>query len=899
MDPNYELLKKEFNNLYENSSKLNESISSFCDKIKEIYLNDNSFFNYLSKSYQNTTNNEQQHLFTIYGDNLKHQIGSIINEWLINQSNNITTITNFNQVLNIIKLNIQSVDTLEQKIIQQQRQSNNNHNNNNNNINEYINEKLRVFNDVKSVFQDRAQSLDIPNINFQFSIESLIQTLNTVYTNSSYILEMDLPQYVNPILGLSPINDHVLQSQPIVKPTPFTLKKRPISVYGGLQPLPNNQQQSQLPPTSTSTSQLSPPQQSQVRPRATSVYGNDTSQTDSQPISSLSSNPLFSKFQQQNLSQNTLEPQQQKQQQIIKPRSINNIPTNNSTSEQSNADKKPTSLSSNPLFDKLQQQQPQSQPQQTVLKPRPFSIYGNTPANNSSGLTPLRPAPIPKELQQQQQQQLESLAKIETQQQESSLPTRQLRSLSVSSSPIYSPPPSYSPSQSKPSTINRPLFKQPPSYSPQPHQIQQQQQQQQKQQIHLTYSKLMFNNMQITKILGREIISQCPVNSYYRYKKSDPYTLPKEVPTIDELMNDHETHKRMWNRRFKVNRNYKFSFRYTAKKTWTFEKDNSQNGFDHSDLNQLKKFVIYMHKPQSIQTQHIISSKFYLHCESTNRIIDSIEIPTNLYPCYKIDYLNPPTLSNYNNDGWNFSVYHITEAEMYSNALEEVEDDEEIEYTPISEQEIYIYTRPDELCNHDAPEFQEFIKKYQLEPITFTDGTKESILCFCYRVSLFIKKHMVYNSKFGTQKALKCMETGFGACGSFSAFFSSITRYNNIPTRYISGRSIHEKSFRKQSEGSDITIADCGCHSQIEFYCEGLWVPFNGAKHDNVFNRNAFGKNNGSTYIQQLNLTTNVEYSPNNSRYSSLTNPRIVSHYSTNCKLSPPVDTYLMEITNQ
>ncbi|KAM9982069.1 hypothetical protein ACTFIY_004366 [Dictyostelium cf. discoideum] len=250
-----------------------------------------------------------------------------------------------------------------------------------------------------------------------------------------------------------------------------------------------------------------------------------------------------------------------------------------------------------------------------------------------------------------------------------------------------------------------------------------------------------------------------------------------------------------------------------------------------------------MHKPQSIQTQHITSSKFYLHCESTIRIIDSIEIPTNLYP-----------------------FYHITEAEMYSNALEEV-DDEEIEYTPISEQEIFIYTKPDELCNHDSTEFQEFIKKYRLEPITFDDGTKESILCFCYRVSLFIKKHMVYNVKFGTQKALKCMETGFGACGSFSTFFSSITRYNNIPTRYISGRSIHEKSFRKQ-ENTDITISIVVVivkSNSIAKVC-GYLIR---AKHDNVFNRNAFSKNNGVTYIQQLNLTTNVEYSPNNSNYSS------------------------------
>ncbi|EAL68719.1 hypothetical protein DDB_G0277513 [Dictyostelium discoideum AX4] len=231
-------------------------------------------------------------------------------------------------------------------------------------------------------------------------------------------------------------------------------------------------------------------------------------------------------------------------------------------------------------------------------------------------------------------------------------------------------------------------------------------------------------------------------------------------------MNDHETHKRMCNRRFKVNRNYKFSIRYTVKKTWTFENKNiKKNKIIHQpDLNQLNKFIIYMHKPQSIQTQHITSSKFYLHCESTNRIIDSNEILTNLYPCYKIYYSNPPILSNYNNnDSFNFSVYHITEAEMYSNALEEVDDDddEEVEYTPISEQEIFIYTKPDELCNHDSVEFQEFIRKYQLEPIRFDDGTKESILCFCYRVSLFIKKHMVYNVKFGTQKALKSMETGF------------------------------------------------------------------------------------------------------------------------------------------
>ncbi|EGC31935.1 hypothetical protein DICPUDRAFT_9877, partial [Dictyostelium purpureum] len=204
-------------------------------------------------------------------------------------------------------------------------------------------------------------------------------------------------------------------------------------------------------------------------------------------------------------------------------------------------------------------------------------------------------------------------------------------------------------------------------------------------------------------------------------------------------LNDHELHKKMWNRRWKVNREYKFSFKYTAKRTY--------------DIEGVDSLSIYIHKPQSMQTQHIRSSTFELHCETTGRIIKSIEIPTNLYPCYKVQYDNMPPSSR-------VTIYHITEGDMFSNALEEVDKDEYIEYTPITEQEIFIYTNPDNLCDHDSEEFGRFIKKHRLEPIVFSDGTKESIICFCYRISLFIKKHMTYSSQHGTQKAVKCYETG-------------------------------------------------------------------------------------------------------------------------------------------
>ncbi|EGC39007.1 hypothetical protein DICPUDRAFT_20666, partial [Dictyostelium purpureum] len=200
-------------------------------------------------------------------------------------------------------------------------------------------------------------------------------------------------------------------------------------------------------------------------------------------------------------------------------------------------------------------------------------------------------------------------------------------------------------------------------------------------------------------------------------------------------MFDHETHKRMWNRYFKVNRVYQYTIRFTHKKEIRVEEG------------QLNKVIYYWHKPTSFQFQEITSSKCQLVDEINGKVISAVEIPTCLHNCYKIEYNSPPPKSR-------FTLYHVTECNLYSNELEEVNDPREVQIESITEKEIKIFTRCEEEITFDSPEFKQFIDQHKLYPMQTRDGTIETTICFAYRVSLFIYKHITYDINSGGQPPL-------------------------------------------------------------------------------------------------------------------------------------------------
>ncbi|EFA86263.1 hydroxyproline-rich glycoprotein [Heterostelium album PN500] len=727
------------------------------------------------------------------------------------------------------------------------------------NHNEYNNLKVQIFNDVKSIYEHKATLIDQPVINLRFSFNYILQELSTIHFETATAIQQ--LTFSNPVANLNPsanvpLNQNTLNKQPAVQqqqppavqtqptipvqPTPAPLKKRPISTYGGgggnnfAKPPPNQQ-----PPSLNQQNQ-----QQQPPPLNTP------------PVSSLTSNPLFNRQQQQGVpSQNSNVTPVPTTTAPPRARPVSAYPGMIPQQQFNNATTPPPTaqpLKKGPFF--------KPPPGQATPQPPPPQVNGNssTPVSNQNVSTPpptkfpVVGIPLP------------SLAKpmpnnnynnsSNNNESPPVLPARPQRSMSVTTPPSQMQTNQFvSPPTSPPHTYSPPLSNaQPPMKSSYNQAFQQTPQHQPQQQPSYVANQSIAPPARSTtppqppqmtpqynafakpsSIMS--MFSQLGVGqTTYQYQViTNPYGYPET--TIDELMFNHEQHKKMWHKRFMMTREYVITLRCVR----DVIKEIESGPYTH-----IKLFVC---APISFQGQDIKAWSYKVVCHTSGRVMDQPKLlpAPGLHPIYMIDYANTTVKGK-------FTVSTVTDVDMYRNALKEVGPDDHVEYYQLSDEERYYYTQPNEQCNFNEPAFTAFIQEHLLYPIQFQDGTTESIICFCYRVSLFIKKHISYEINSGGQKPLETFKKKLANCGSYAALFTSITRYHGIPTRSYSGISVYPDKTSRSSDGRE--IVESGRHAQTEFFYEGLWIPYCGSVITNdVYNSKAFGETGILTFAQELN----------------------------------------------
>ncbi|EGC33496.1 hypothetical protein DICPUDRAFT_36609, partial [Dictyostelium purpureum] len=311
--------------------------------------------------------------------------------------------------------------------------------------------------------------------------------------------------------------------------------------------------------------------------------------------------------------------------------------------------------------------------------------------------------------------------------------------------------------------------------------------------------------------------------------------LPSKIH-VDQLINDHNLHKKLWDKRFKLVKKYNYSVSTLYTKKIIFSPD--------SKLNEIK---FYMGIPLNINNQQVRYSSFTLHDSNDQCISQASIVKSLVHDCYLLAYKpNPGQVDR--ELTWKYRV----DVDFYTVTAEEVTNpNEQIDFDPISEKEIDLYLRPSDKMKFDTPEFEQFIFENNLYPKQFDDGTMESVLCFAYRVSLFIYKNIQYKNPYSHNgDPISTFKAGHGDCGCHSWLFGSILRYNNIPVRLLYGRGgLLDKPGDKQ------------IHIKNQFYVEGLgFVPYDGAfKDGNPYHKKYFAHDIGSHVTTGLDIYTDIE----------------------------------------
>ncbi|EGC35344.1 hypothetical protein DICPUDRAFT_152350 [Dictyostelium purpureum] len=182
-DNNYDLIKNEFYKLSNNILNIYDSLNNYCDSIKLIYIGQNSYLNNSFSYY------DSNHPISKYGNEILTQIDLVFNEWGLNQAANFQALVEFCNQLDAIRIKIESYES---------------GNKSDSNL------KSEVFNDVIHQFDCRVNNFDIPLINIQFSLNSLITSISTIQNNSSSSLQNKI-NFINPVSHLSQINTNTQQ----------------------------------------------------------------------------------------------------------------------------------------------------------------------------------------------------------------------------------------------------------------------------------------------------------------------------------------------------------------------------------------------------------------------------------------------------------------------------------------------------------------------------------------------------------------------------------------------------------------------------------------------------------------------------------------------------------------
>eukprot|EP01132_Coremiostelium_polycephalum_P006228 gene6228-7758_t len=189
------------------------------------------------------------------------------------------------------------------------------------------------------------------------------------------------------------------------------------------------------------------------------------------------------------------------------------------------------------------------------------------------------------------------------------------------------------------------------------------------------------------------------------------------------------------------------------------------------------------------------------------------------------------------------------EAQLFSNKLKKVSEGEFVpSVTGLDPNQRAYHLQPTSLMDYTDPSFAQWVNSNQLHPMLLSDNTVESLLCYAYRVFLFIKVHFsyVYAKDVKGRKASETIGYKCTDCGGFCILFSAIMRMHGIPSRLLFGR------WSKTAGEGEQKV-----HVKGEFYVDGIgWIPFDPASaitgdHVEPYTK-FFGNDNGDLVCMHL-----------------------------------------------
>ncbi|EGC34846.1 hypothetical protein DICPUDRAFT_79392 [Dictyostelium purpureum] len=402
------------------------------------------------------------------------------------------------------------------------------------------------------------------------------------------------------------------------------------------------------------------------------------------------------------------------------------------------------------------------------------------------------------------------------------------------------------------------------------------------------------SNNQVVKSNGDKLFSKPLPNI-----KETPITLNSPPPFI-QLLNDYTIHQQLWDYNyFKLNRVYNYSASTVYTKLITFKPG--------CNLNTL---MFWMPVPPQTQSQRIRYSSFTLHDPVTDAIIAQSQVENHsvFQSMFKIAFnvpstsssssassspvltsspsssslssstsstspllLSSPTLNSSspsskssNNSMSIFKLKYRIDVDLYKLLLVPLQSGDNLpNVEPISQQELDFYLRPTSKINYNTTEFKSFIDQYQLFPKRFSDGTFESVLCFAYRVSLWIYSNIKYKYPHeGNLEPLKTVELRSGDCTCHCVLVAAIFRYNRIPSRLLFGRNTE----LERPENDNQT------HVRVEFYVHSIgWVPWDPSFKDSTPYHKTYFANDplGNFVTYHIDFISNSINENNNSNSSN------------------------------
>ncbi|KAF2076662.1 hypothetical protein CYY_002032 [Polysphondylium violaceum] len=275
-----------------------------------------------------------------------------------------------------------------------------------------------------------------------------------------------------------------------------------------------------------------------------------------------------------------------------------------------------------------------------------------------------------------------------------------------------------------------------------------------------------------------------------------PAKLPSPPSNAAKLLSNYNKHLEMWRGSFSLVQ--KPTKRVKAELATTFSYPNAN----------IKKWVMILPAPPSpTQTQTILSARYDLYdCRGVNMIAQGTMINTHAHYIFRAVAENPPP------DATKTVISKcIIEAQLSSIKLTKGPAQAPVAPLPDHVKRYHMLETPK--MNYKDPVFKEWLNTHHLHPMLLSDGSYEPILCYAYRVFMFIKVHFnyIYPVDDG-RKATDSILTRSTDCGGFSILFSSVMRAHGIPSKLMFGHWAQ----------SGIQY-----HVKGEFYVNGLgWVPF-------------------------------------------------------------------------